>query len=185
MTSGSGLLAAAGRLSDAALLLAVDDLSSRFRRITVELLAHLVEVERRRLYRGLGCGRLFTYCTEVLKLSEAAAWNRIKAVRAARQFPVVLEMLADGRVNLTTIRLLEPHLTAANHRALLDEVRGMTRREVDKVVATTCGTCRTCGDARSRTAIRRRSSPARCTRIGARSKRSCSARPIARARAVV
>ena len=47
--SGSELLAAAAQLSDAALLSTVDDLSSRSRRSTVELVAHLVEVERRRL----------------------------------------------------------------------------------------------------------------------------------------
>ena len=135
VTRGSDLLAAAVRLPDGELLSAVGDLASRSRRITVELLAHLAEVDRRRLYCGLGCGRLFTYCTEVLRLSEAAAWNRVKAVRAARRFPEVLEMLADGRINLTTIRLLEPHLTAANHRELLAETSGMTRREIDKVVA--------------------------------------------------
>ena len=132
---GARLLAEAAALSDAALLARVTDLSRTSRSVTVELLAHLAELERRGLHRGEGCGRLYGYCTEVLKLSEAEAINRIRAARAARRFPVILEMLADGRVNLTSIRLLAPHLTAENHRALLDEVRGMTRRDVDKVVA--------------------------------------------------
>jgi 5-methylcytosine-specific restriction endonuclease McrA len=132
---GARLLAAAAALSDAALLARLTDLSRASRAVTVELLAHLGEIERRGLHRGEGCGRLYGYCTEVLKLSEAAAINRIRAARAARRFPVILEMLADGRVNLTSVRLLAPHLTEGNHRALLDEVRGMTRRDVDKVVA--------------------------------------------------
>ena len=101
----------------------------------MELLAHLGELESRKLHRGEGSGSLFSYCTGVLGLSEAAAWNRIRAARAGRRFPIVLDMIADGRVNLTTIRLLAPHLTAENHRAILEEARGMTRREVDKLVA--------------------------------------------------
>ena len=110
-TEGARLLADAAALSDAALLSRATDLSHASRAVTVELLAHLVEVERRGLHRGEGCGRLYGYCTEVLKLSEAEAINRIRAARAARRFPVILEMLADGRVNLTSIRFLAPHLT--------------------------------------------------------------------------
>ena len=120
MRSGPVLLASAAALPDAALLTRVTDLSATLREVTVELLAHLGELERRGLQRGEGCGRLYGYCTLVLKLSEAAAINRIRAARAARRFPVILDMLADGRLNLTSVRLLAPHLTAENHRALLD-----------------------------------------------------------------
>jgi hypothetical protein len=110
-------------------------LASATRVDTVDLIAHLGEVERRGLQRGEGCGSLYGYCLHVLKMSEAEAVNRIRAARAARRFPIVLEMLADGRLNLTSVRLLAPHLTPENHRGLLDEARGMTRREVDRVVA--------------------------------------------------
>jgi hypothetical protein len=70
-----------------------------------------------------------------LRFSEAAACNRIKTARAARKFPVILDLLANGSVNLTTIRLLAPHLTPDNHQAILAEAKGMTRRQVDKLVA--------------------------------------------------
>ena len=135
VTTGSVLLAAAAALPDPVLLARVTDLTATSRTVTVELIAHLGELERRGLHRGEGCGSLYGYCLQVLKLSEAEAVNRIRAARAARRFPVILEMLADGRVNLTSVRLLAPHLTPSNHRALLDEVRGMKRREVDQVVA--------------------------------------------------
>lgn len=115
------ILAAAARLSDEALIARVLVLNQQSRTVTIELLVHLAELDRRKLYRGQGTGKLFSYCTEVLRLSEAAAYNRIKAARAALKFPVILERLSDGRVNLTTIRLLAPHLTAENHTSLLDE----------------------------------------------------------------
>jgi 5-methylcytosine-specific restriction endonuclease McrA len=129
------VLAAATRLSDDALLAKVKTLTDESRQITIELLVHLGEIGVRKLYRGQGCGSLFRYCTDVLRLSEAATNNRIKAARAARKFPVVLGMLERGSVNLTTIRLLAPHLTPENHEAVLAEAAGMRRRQVDKLVA--------------------------------------------------
>ncbi len=129
------LVAAAARLSDEDLVARVEGLARGTRDVTVELLAHLGELERRKLHRGRGCGKLFAYCTEILRFSEASAWNRIKAARAARRFPIVLDLLAAGRVNLTAVRLLAPHLTPENHRALLDEASGLPRRAVDKIVA--------------------------------------------------
>ena len=60
-------------------------LAERSRQVTVELIAHLAG-SRRKLYRAEGPGSLFRYCTEILRFSEAAACNRIKAARAARSF---------------------------------------------------------------------------------------------------
>jgi 5-methylcytosine-specific restriction endonuclease McrA len=127
--------AAAAQLSDDALLAKVKTLTDDSRQVTVELLVHLGELGVRKLYRGQGCSSLFRYCTDVLRLSESATNNRIKAARAARKFPVVLGMLERGSVSLTTIRLLAPHLTPENHEAVLAEATGMRRRQVDKLVA--------------------------------------------------
>jgi hypothetical protein len=46
------------------------------------------------------------------KPSEHAAYGRIEAARAARRFPVLLDLLAEGSLHLTAIGLLAPHLTA-------------------------------------------------------------------------
>ena len=47
----------------------------------------------------------------------------------------MLELLANGSVNLTAIGLLAPHLTPANHRELLDSARHKTKRDVEHLVA--------------------------------------------------
>jgi hypothetical protein len=78
---------------------------------------------------------MFTYCTEILHLAEHAAYNRIEVARAARRFPVILQMLADGGIHLTAVRLLAPHLTEANHEALLREAWHRSKREVEQIVA--------------------------------------------------
>jgi hypothetical protein len=126
---------AAARLSDADLLCRVGELACRERRATVELIAHLAELDRRKLYREQGYGSLFSYCTESLHLSEHATFNRIEAARASRRFPLILELLANGALNLSTVRLLAPHLTEENHQALLAEVRCRSKREVEAIVA--------------------------------------------------
>ena len=126
-------LVIANGLSDEELLERMRALSQQSRDVTVELIAHLVEVARRGLHRGEGSGKLFGYLTQVLRFSGAAAWNRIQAARAVRRFPVVLEMLAAGSVNLTTIRILVPHLTKQNHRAVLAEAAGKSTREVKQI----------------------------------------------------
>src|SRR5829696_4001076 len=72
----------------------------RSNQLTGDLLAHLAEVERRGLHLDAGCSSMFVYCTEVLRLSESAAYKRITAARAATRFPVLYEMIASGALHL-------------------------------------------------------------------------------------
>ena len=108
-------------LSDCDLIAEVNRLAKSERTAIANLVAGLGEMDARRLYLGQGCSSMFTYCTQALHLAEHAAFNRIEAARAARRFPIILTMLADGRVHLSAVRLLAPHLTAANHHGLLKE----------------------------------------------------------------
>ncbi len=87
------------------------------------------------MYLADGCSSLFTYCTQILHLSEHAAYGRIEAARAVRRFPVILERLGQGSVTLTTVGLLASHLTPENHRALLDTARHKSKRQVEELVA--------------------------------------------------
>jgi hypothetical protein len=128
------MLTAAAGLSDHALLARVRTLADRARDATVELIAHLAELETRKVLDA-EAHSLFSFCHEVLHLSEHSAYNRIAAARAARKFPVILERLADGSVNLSTIRLLAPVLTPENHVALLAEAAGKSKRDVEVLVA--------------------------------------------------
>jgi hypothetical protein len=123
-------------LPDRALLTETERLAQCERDSTARLIAALAEVDARRLYLGEGCSSLFAYCTRVLRLSEHAAYGRIEAARAARRFPMILALLADGSVTLTTIGLLAPHLTPENHCEVLEAARHKSRRDVEYQVAT-------------------------------------------------
>ena len=98
-------------------------------------IALLAQLDARRLYLGAGCSSLFAYCTQVLHLSEHAAYGRIEAARTANMFPIVLDLLRDGSLTLTAITLLAPHLTPVNHRDVLRDARHKSKREVEHLLA--------------------------------------------------
>src|SRR5262249_52473039 len=124
MAKGGGWLAAAKDLSDRALLERVDRLATSEREATAELVAQPGELDARQLYRGEGYPSTFAYCTSALHLSEHSAYNRIEVARLARKLPLVLARLAQGSVNLTTLRVLAPLLTSENCDSVLREAEG-------------------------------------------------------------
>src|SRR6187397_2772202 len=128
------ILADAARLSDDALDSRLKSLSLGEREKTVELVAHLAELDARRSYLGQGPGSVCTYCRDVLGYSEDAAWNRAATANVVRRFPVVLGWLADGTLNITTVRMLRPVLNADNHLAVLSEARRRSKSEVEIIV---------------------------------------------------
>ena len=121
------------RLSDAELLARVTELAARERDAIGDLVAHLAELDTRDVHLRAGYSSLFVFCREVLAFSEHEAYLRIVVARALRRFPVILGMLAAGAVNLTTVRLLAPHLTAENHQRVLESARGKTKLEVRRI----------------------------------------------------
>jgi hypothetical protein len=129
------ILAFLTQLSDAELMAQVKALVARERDVTAELIAHLAELDTREVHLRAGYPSLFIYCRDALGLSEWEAYNRIEVARAARRFPVILELLAEGSVNLTTVRLLGPHLTSDNHRDVLESARGKKKSEIEEIVA--------------------------------------------------
>ena len=128
--------AAPTELSDRDLLARIHDAVRDERAATARLIELLMELDARRLYLGEGCSSLFTYCTQMLHLSEHAAYNRIETARAARRFPMIFDLVESGAVTLTTIRLLAPHLTTVNHSEVLERARHKSKREVEVLVAT-------------------------------------------------
>ena len=78
---------------------------------------------------------MFAYCTEVLHLSEAAAYLRIAVARALRSFPQLLVALAGGEIHLRSIALLAPHLSHDNCTFVLGRAKHATRRQVEELIA--------------------------------------------------
>jgi len=100
-----------------------------------EVVAHLCEVEERRLHLLGGYASLFSYCVSRLGMSEDEAYRRIEVARLARRFPILFEKLASGRVSLSVAALLKPYLSGADHATLLEAVSGKTVGQAREVLA--------------------------------------------------
>ena len=88
-------------ISDDELLRRLAELMGQSRRVESDLVAHICEVDERKLYAREACPSMFAYCTNVLHLAEAEAYLRIAAARVSREHPMVLTMLREGRLHLT------------------------------------------------------------------------------------
>ncbi len=116
-----------------------EELEARLRRLAgaerkamIWLLIHLAEFDRRRLYADRTYPSLFAYCTKVLGYSEQGACKRIQAARAAARFPVILERLSGGDLNLAAVVVLAPHMTSENVAGLLEGALGKRRPQPEQ-----------------------------------------------------
>ena len=122
-------------LSSAALLAATRDLVRKSRGVEAELLSHLGEIDERKLYLDCASSSMFAFCVHELGFSEDVAYNRITVARAGRRLPAVVEAVRSGQVHLAGLRLLAPHLTSENHREVLAQAAGRSKREIEELVA--------------------------------------------------
>ncbi len=99
---------------DDELLRRLGELVRQSRRVEADLVAHIGEVDERRLFARQAFPSMFVYCTQALHLSEAEAYRRITVARAARTHAALLGMLRDGRLHLSGLALLVPLLTPQN-----------------------------------------------------------------------
>src|SRR5438552_17412112 len=122
-------------LSDHDLLQSTAALLAQDRGVTADLLAHLAEIDARKLYLPAACSSMFLYCVHEFGLSEDAARRRLHAARAARKFPALFDAVADGRLHLTAVNLLAPYLTHENIDELVKAAAHKTRAEIDRMLA--------------------------------------------------
>jgi 5-methylcytosine-specific restriction endonuclease McrA len=134
------------KLSSEALLSKTIFLAREERRITLELIEHLREIERRMLFAELGFGSLHDFCVKRLGLSEGSAQRRIQAMRLARELPEVKRAILDGEISLTNAAKLqgafqmqrlmarekgETVLGLSEKREVLKEISGLTQKECE------------------------------------------------------
>lgn len=70
------------------------------REMPSEILIHIVEVQRRKLYLTFGYGSLFDYLTKNIGYSNGSAQRRIDAARLSFDAPEVIKKLESGELNL-------------------------------------------------------------------------------------
>lgn len=92
-------------LTDQTLLSEIKKLAARERVVSVEVLHHFKEIEKRRLFSDLGYGSMFEYAVKELGYSEPSASRRIQAARMLNELPFIEKKIADGSLNMTNISM--------------------------------------------------------------------------------
>ncbi len=126
---------ALSHLSDLQLVRALHTLVAQDRTTTASLLAHLAEVDERRLYAPAGYPSMLAYCVGELRFSEDAAYKRIRAARAARRFPAIYTAVTEGRLHLSAVVMLAAYLSEENAADLLASAVSKTKSELEYLLA--------------------------------------------------
>ena len=122
-------------LSDQEIISRTHALTTRERKLTLTLLLHLNEIERRKLHLKRGYASMFDYCTSGLVYSSSAAYRRIQTARCIARFPGLYEMLERNEVNLSTIAQASRVLNDANYQEVISRMSGKSQREVEAILA--------------------------------------------------
>jgi hypothetical protein len=132
-------------LSDENLLRDTETLVHRERSVVTDILHHLREIDRRRLFLKLGFRSLFDYCVRKLAYSEDQAYRRIAAMRLLKELPQIEEKLNSGAVSLTNVSVAQKlfrhekregkrDFTAQQKLEVLEKLENKSAREAEKVV---------------------------------------------------
>jgi hypothetical protein len=122
-------------LGNEQLLAALAQLVRRENDALSDLLAHLAELDERRLYLELGFPSLFAYCTEMLGFCKSSAGRRIAAARVCRRYPAAFARVARGELQLSVLSVLAQHLDLENATELFDACSSKSYEQVELLLA--------------------------------------------------
>ncbi len=132
-------------LTDSELHVQTVELAKKEQQTTLELLHHLHEVDRRKLFAQKGYSSLWEYVVSALSYSESQASERIAAMRPMFRVQEAQEALETGKLGLTQAAMAERHLRAdekEKHQAvsaeatkeLILKIEGKSKKETERVL---------------------------------------------------
>lgn len=110
------------------------------RRITTEILHHLKEIERRRLFSDLGYKSMMDYAVKELRYSHSAAKRRIDAARLIKKIPEIEKKITEGTLTLSNINQADNFFKKENilepkkQKEILEKLENKTSREAEKTL---------------------------------------------------
>jgi hypothetical protein len=126
-------------LTDQALHADFCQLAKSEREILSQVLRHIQEVHKRKLFSTLGYNSLFDYLTRGLKYSEGSAQRRISAARLASEVPEVLDFLQEGSLTLAQtglVQSLSQTTTAEVKVQILQEIKNKDIKQTERILET-------------------------------------------------
>ncbi len=139
------------QLGDAALILKTKSLATEERKLVNEVLHHLREIDRRRLYAARGYDSLFSFTVKELGYSDASAARRIGAMRLLAGLPAaasqdIEKSLSTGELNLSHLSKVQGFLrterkekkriyTVAEKTQLIASLKSKSTRDAERVLS--------------------------------------------------
>src|SRR5579859_2302205 len=131
------------KLSDSELHQSALRIARQEQELAIQVLDHLHEVARRRLYSLLGFNSLFAYAVRALKFSEPAAAQRVQALRLTQAVPQARQDLESGKLSFSSAAVVQRFIRKEEKKALLgvrekaelvSAVSGKSVREAEKIL---------------------------------------------------
>lgn len=127
-------------ISDNELLRKIEELAQKERELLTDVLQHLREIERRRLFSSLGFSSLFSYAVAKLGYSEDQAYRRINAMRLLREIPEIEEKIQAGTISLSNLSLAQSFfrqekLNPVQKLEFIGKLENKSSRDAEKMVA--------------------------------------------------
>lgn len=124
----------------------LNSLVANERKLTHEILLHIAEVDRRKLFLEMAYPNLYQYLIEGIGYSAAAAQRRIDAARMMSHVPTIGLKIQSGAVNLTQInqiqktlrsvrKLKQCKINARQQSELIEKIQGKTFRQTELILA--------------------------------------------------
>ena len=120
-------------LTNTELLSKIKSLAKDERSAFVDLLVHLVEVDKRKLYLEHGYSSMFDYLVRALSFSDAGASRRIKALRALAVQPRAEKMLRDGTLSVSALCVASVAIKADSES--IDRFKGVSARKAELIAS--------------------------------------------------
>jgi len=105
-------------------------LKSKESRVVADIISHLEEVYRRRLFADFQCSSIYDYCIRILGYSNGEAHRKISVCKLASQFHGVKEFIANGELSLSNAASVQVFLNQS--KKAIEKARlsnGMSFRE--------------------------------------------------------
>jgi len=125
-------------LSDIELLSTTKKLVTEEKKLTIKVLWHLREVEKRMLYARRGFHSLYEYAREELGYSEGAAHRRIASMRLLKELPELESKVESGALPLSTLAQAHSFFRVERlqgttvKREIMQSLENKSHREVQK-----------------------------------------------------
>ncbi|MGE0634116.1 MAG: HNH endonuclease signature motif containing protein [Pseudobdellovibrionaceae bacterium] len=111
------------------------EVAKAYKRSEIELIEILEQVDRYRIYYQHKCNSLFTYATEVLKLSNEVAYIFIGVARKTREVPELKEEIRNGSITVSKAKRMTSVLTKENKSEWISLAKTSTKHQLEKQIA--------------------------------------------------